>query len=304
MKSIDSLPPTSTILRRHAFDKEGPIDDIRISQGLMWLHKASFHDMKVLETTLSETQSQRTILEKRGKLFQKDLSLALNEWNALCSDLEISDIVNVDTDNISQVVLEWQETQQTPKYQKEKQRITSHAAFLHDVLTNYQHICKRTHQPAMHINALQQVLKDDIEYKDETSSLVRKELEELLSFYQSRRCDSKQTIPAFMTLVASDDIDTLEAYEYGLKQVVKDISSVCGKLVEYVHLLGTRQARVRTAKERVEANTKQLDNINRHIQSLQQNIQWCSKRMESMKKTLEEEIATLLGNDSNVEIKL
>lgn len=310
LTDVSSLPPTATILRECHDNVEEC--SMRVAQGLLWLHKASFQDFKIVQTALSEAQAQKMLLDKRAKLYSNDL--AEKEWNALCSDVGLpNDYITVDTTSISQTIKEWQETTRIPRYQEEMKRIVSQQAdFLSKVLSSYQQDCKRLHQPVSHIHTLQQVLSSNPprEYRMETSTHIRNELEELLAFYQARLagdCSPKHSIPAFMTLVASDNVDMVKSNIEGLGKVLQELKNLqqCGTSMgsNEVQLLETLQSRLRTARERLQENTKQLEEVDAKIQSLQEDVQWCRERIESVKTTLEKEIAELLG-DENCDVKI
>ena len=149
--------------------------------------------------------------------------------------------------------------------------------------------------------------ENNVEYSVETITRLRTELEELLAFYQARQHEcTKQSIPTFMTLVTMDNVNTLEESIVGLKQVLKEIKSVQSGIVDsnHVRVLETSQARIQTSRQRVEENSRQLENVESKIKCLEGDLQWCQERIQSIKTTIEKEITTLLGGNSDVAIKL
>lgn len=317
IKSLDCLPPTATILRKCLLDNDESASNNtkdRVAQGLVWLRRSSFQDIPVLQTALVAAQSQKALLDKRSSFFESNVSLATQEWKTMCIDFNLPDSLMGTNEDICQAILDWQETHQASEasYREEIQSVVSqHDALLQDLLANYLHVCKHTHQQPLYIGTLQNVLskQDDAptQYTIKTCNELRMELEELLSFLQSRRSDcSKHTVPAFMTLVTSDDVDTLKGCEEGLTQVLNDLNSVSRVVVgsNELKLLEIAQDRLRTSKERVKQNAEQTSQVENKIQTIQDDIQWCQERIESIKTTLEQDIATLLrDDDSIVEIK-
>lgn len=310
--NVSSLPPTATILCEcESIDESNGTDSsMRVAQGLLWLHKAYFHDLNTVHTALSEAKTQKELLDKREKLLRADIALVDKEWAALRCDLGLPDDITVNTKDLSKVVKEWQETKQMLQFEEEMKRTASqHAKFLSEILSNYQQVCKRTQQSPSRMNTLQQVISSDIEveYTAKASNLLRNELKELSAFFQARLCDcAKHSIPTFMTLVASDDIDMLKSNIKGLNQALEEIKSAQQHIASTneVKVLETTQARVLSARQRLQENSKQLKDVETKIQSIENDIQWCCGLIESVRTTLEKEISLLLNDNTDVEIKI
>jgi predicted nuclease with TOPRIM domain len=287
-RQIDALAPNAAM--NCAFPGEH-----NVAQGLTWLHRVQFRDMNALYKAVGNVQSQQSALKRRMELLEEDCSLSEKNWTLLCTELGVRDHVTLETQDISQAVAKWWETVSEQPEHGMQRVLSQHADFLRDVLTHYKHICKRTHQPRVYVNNLQRFLENGSIL---TSEELLNELHELLAFLQSRRIEcSKQHIAAFMSLVASDDIEMLRSYESGLKRVISDVSAPLSNTMSIIHELESKQARVRKSRERLETSRNQLKIVDSEVQSLQDDIEWCRKRVESVKQNLENEIATLLGGN-------
>lgn len=286
-RQIKVLPPNAAV--NCAFPGEQ-----NVTQGLTWLHRVQFRDMNALQKAVVNAQYQQSVLKRRMELLEEDCSLSEKNWTLVCSELGVGDHVTLETQDISQAVCNWWKTAKEPE--QDMQRVLSqHTDFLRNVLAHYKHICKRTHQPSVYVNSLQRFLENGSVLTNEE---LRNELHELLAFLQSRRIEcSKQHIPAFMSLVASDDIEMLRSHESGLKRVISDVSVPLSNTMFIIHELESKQARVTNARQRLETSRKQLQTVDSDVQSLQDDIEWCRKHVESVKRNLEKEIATLLGDD-------
>ena len=286
-RQIDVLPPNAAV--NCAFPGAH-----NVTRGLTWLHRVQFQDMNTLRKTVVNAQSQQSVLKRRMELFEEDCSLSEQNWTLLCSELGVGDHVTLETQDMSQAVCTWWKTVKEPE-QDVQCVLSQHTDFLRDVLTYYQHVCKRTHQPCAYVTSLQQVLENCSILEIEE---LRNELQELLAFVQSRRIEcSKQHIPAFMSLMASDDIEMLRSYESRLKRVISDVTVPLSNKMFIIHELESKQARATKARERLETVKKQLQTVESEVQSLQHDIEWCRKRVDSVKQNLEQEIASLLGDD-------
>jgi hypothetical protein len=287
-RQIESLPPDAAV------NCDIPRD---VAQGLTWLHRVQFRDWTALKKVVANAQCLQDLHKKRMELLEEDCLLSEQNWMLLCSELGVGDHVTLHTNDISQAIAHWWKIKD-PK--QDLQRVLSqHGEFLQKVRTHYEHICKRTHQPnIIHATILQRFLESGSVTNEELCN----ELHELLACIQSRRIDcSKQHMPAFMLLVASDDEGMLSSYESGLKQVIADMSAPLSDTTLIIRQLEWKQARVMKSRARLETGRMQLQAVDSEIQVLQDDIEKCRKRIESTKLILEQEIATLLG-DQQVQI--
>jgi hypothetical protein len=262
-----------------------------VTHGLAWLHRAQFRDLTALKKAAVNANCQQDLLQKKVEQFVEDCSLAEQNWTLLCSALGVGDHVTLETNDISQAIAKWRTVQKDQQQAVQRGLLQQHGEFLQLVQTHCEHLCKRTRQPRIKVANLQQFLIGG----SVTNEELRNELHELLAFIQSRRIDcSKQHMPAFMLLVASDDEGMLSSFESGLKRVISDIGAPHSDTMWIVRQLESKQARVVNSRTRLETCRKQLQAVDSEIQALHDNTDKFRKCVESKKLNLEQEIAKLL----------
>ena len=62
------LPPNATVVSDYKHADENDDVSTQVAQGLSWLHEATNHDLRLLQTALQEAQSLRNVLDKRVQL--------------------------------------------------------------------------------------------------------------------------------------------------------------------------------------------------------------------------------------------
>jgi hypothetical protein len=292
---ISLLSLSATIVNDYQNTDETQNVSTQVAQGLSWLQKASMYDLKLLQTALQEAQTQRIVLDKRLKLLTANVARQESTHRVPSSDAT---------------------TVERNSFLKEEMSalLSRHGNSLAKVMTHYQHICERTHQPCGHVETLQTfVSQHDMENTLGTTIVLENEVQGLLAFYQARQSEcglsNKQSIPPFMTLTTNDDIELLIANIGVLQQACKDFQTTRYKSCQAENrnsmpLQQLKEHRMEFSRKCTEDTAKRLSELTTKIETLQQNISWCRERINQVKTTVERDIAILLGHDKESLVRI